>query len=103
MCAAAHLTPCTRLPRTKDPAPDARLKPYTNSNSRHAVQALPPAQARHLGRARFALPLAPGRSPARVLRALEAAGPALGVTAYALSLPTLEQVFLNVIGQHLHH
>ena len=49
-------------------------------------------QSRHLGRARFALPLAPGRSPARVLRALDAAGPALGITAYGLSLPTLEQV-----------
>ncbi|KAK9833394.1 hypothetical protein WJX81_001382 [Elliptochloris bilobata] len=60
-------------------------------------------QSQHLGRARFSLPAGEGRSPARVLRALEAAGPALGITAYGLSLPTLEQVFISVIGRQLQH
>ena len=41
------------------------------------------------------------QSMATVFRAMEAAKGALGVEAYGLSMPTLEQVFLAVVGQDL--
>ncbi|EIE27381.1 P-loop containing nucleoside triphosphate hydrolase protein [Coccomyxa subellipsoidea C-169] len=55
---------------------------------------------RHFGRAKFRLP-ACGQSMARVFRAMEAAKADLGVQAYGLSMPTLEQVFLSVVGEIL--
>jgi hypothetical protein len=58
------------------------------------------AEERHMGRARFLLPRA-GRQLAGVLRRLEAARESLGLSAYGVSVPTLEQVFLNVVGEHL--
>ncbi len=41
------------------------------------------------------------QSMARVFRAMEAAKADLGVQAYGLSMPTLEQVFLSVVGENL--
>lgn len=41
------------------------------------------------------------QSMARVFRAMEAAKVELGVQAYGLSMPTLEQVFLSVVGENL--
>lgn len=38
---------------------------------------------------------------ARVFRLMEGARSALGVQAYGVSLPTLEQVFLCVVGHEL--
>ncbi len=41
------------------------------------------------------------QSMARVFRVMEAARAELGVQAYGLSMPTLEQVFLSVVGENL--
>ncbi|EIE27384.1 hypothetical protein COCSUDRAFT_55397 [Coccomyxa subellipsoidea C-169] len=41
-------------------------------------------------------------SMARVFRATETAKAELGVQAYGLSMPMLEQVFLSVVGENLH-
>jgi hypothetical protein len=38
---------------------------------------------------------------ANVFRGMEAQRGALGIEAYGLSMPTLEQVFLSVVGQDL--
>jgi hypothetical protein len=38
---------------------------------------------------------------AAIFRLMEAAKRDLGVTAYGLSMPTLEQVFLTVVGENL--
>ena len=58
-----------------------------------------PAEAPAGGRARFALP--PGTSLPAVFRAVEAARRQLGIQTYSLSQPTLEQVFVNVVGGQL--
>jgi hypothetical protein len=58
-----------------------------------------PAEAPAGGRARFALP--PGASLPAVFRAVGAARQQLGIQTYSLSQPTLEQVFVNVVGGHL--
>lgn len=59
-----------------------------------------PAEAGHGGRARFLIPRS-GLPLASVLRQMEAARESLGDTAFGVSLPTLEQVFLRVVGEHL--
>ena len=41
------------------------------------------------------------QSMARVFRLMEDAREALGLQAYGVSLPTLEQVFLRVVGHEL--
>ena len=58
-----------------------------------------PAEAPAGGRARFALPLS--ASLPAVFRAVEAARRQLGIQTYSLSQPTLEQVFVNVVGSRL--
>ncbi|KAK9862183.1 hypothetical protein WJX84_007200 [Apatococcus fuscideae] len=58
------------------------------------------AEAPVFGRLRFQLP-SHGLKLSEVLRAMEGRKHALGVLAYALSQPTLEQVFLSVIGEQL--
>ena len=58
-----------------------------------------PAEAPAGGRARFALPA--GTSLPAVFRAVEAARRQLTIQTYSLSQPTLEQVFVNVVGGHL--
>lgn len=58
-----------------------------------------PAEAPAGGRLRFALP--PGSSLPAVFRAVEAARQQLGIQTYSLSQPTLEQVFVNVVGAQL--
>ena len=45
--------------------------------------------------------LAAAQGMARVFRMMEEARTALGVQAYGVSLPTLEQVFLRVVGHQL--
>ncbi|CAL8463070.1 g2604 [Coccomyxa elongata] len=59
-----------------------------------------PSEDRHFGRAKFRLPVR-GQAMARVFRVMEAARAELGVQAYGLSMPTLEQVFLSVVGENL--
>eukprot|EP00884_Botryococcus_braunii_P019123 jgi/Botrbrau1/5895/Bobra.0366s0073.1 len=59
-----------------------------------------PAEEGHAGRARFLIPRS-GAPLATVLRKMEAAREALHITAFGVSLPTLEQVFLTVVGEHL--
>jgi hypothetical protein len=59
-----------------------------------------PAEEGHAGRARFLIPRS-GVPLATVLRKMEAARDGLRVTAFGVSLPTLEQVFLTVVGEHL--
>ncbi|MEW5297039.1 MAG: hypothetical protein WDW36_000274 [Sanguina aurantia] len=54
----------------------------------------------HFGHLKFALP-AEGLSLARVFKVLESSKASLGVSAYAVSQPTLEQVFLAVVGHGL--
>lgn len=51
------------------------------------------------GRQRFALPRS--ASLAAVFRAVESAHAQLGIQTYSLSQPTLEQVFVNVVGGRL--
>ncbi len=41
------------------------------------------------------------QSMGTIFRLMESAKQTLGVTAYGLSMPTLEQVFLSVVGENL--
>ncbi len=59
-----------------------------------------PAEEGRAGRARFLIPRS-GTPLATVLRKMEAAKEALSITAFGVSLPTLEQVFLTVVGEQL--
>ena len=52
------------------------------------------------GRAKFSVPTA-AWSLALLFRKMEGAKQHLGILTYGLSMPTLEQVFLNVVGEHL--
>ena len=54
----------------------------------------------HFGRLKFLLP-AEGQSLGRVFSLMEAHKQALGVLAYGVAMPTLEQVFLTVVGESL--
>ena len=57
-------------------------------------------EEQHLARANFVLPTEM-QSLAQVFRRLEAAKERLCISAYSLSMPTLEQVFLRVVGEQL--
>lgn len=57
--------------------------------------------SRHFGRSRFRLSTS-GPGLASVFRSVEKAKLQLGILQYSVSQPTLEQVFLTVIGELLH-
>ena len=54
----------------------------------------------HFGRFKFLLP-AEGQSLGRIFTLMEANKRDLGVLAYGVAMPTLEQVFLTVVGESL--
>lgn len=56
---------------------------------------------RRFGRLKFLVP-SHSRSLAHVFKCMESVKDPLGIVAYGVSMPTLEQVFLNVIGESLH-
>ena len=55
----------------------------------------------HHVRGKMLTPSVSAQSMANVFRGMEAQRSTLGVVAYGLSMPTLEQVFLSVVGQDL--
>ena len=54
----------------------------------------------HFGRLKFLLPAA-GQSLGRIFTLMEAHKQGLGVLAYGVAMPNLEQVFLTVVGESL--
>ena len=61
-----------------------------------------PAEAPHAGRANFRLRRT-GSSLPSVFRRLESVRSQLGISDYDISMPTLEEVFLAVVGESLHN
>lgn len=59
-------------------------------------------EERRFGCMKFLVPYG-SSSPAQIFRSIEMAKDQFGIVAYGVSLPTLEQVFLSVIGEALHH